>query len=47
MKLADFGLSHGESYVEFIPFPPGGTPMYESPEMLTGKIIASSGDVWH
>ena len=46
MKLADFGLSHGDASVEFIPFAPGGTPIYESPEMLTGKNITIDGDVW-
>ena len=46
MKLADFGLSHGEPSVEFIPFAPGGTPMYEPPEMLTGKNVTKNGDVW-
>ena len=46
MKLADFGLSHGNPLFEFIPFAPGGTPMYEAPEMLTLKNVTSAGDVW-
>ena len=46
MKLADFGLSHMNSMFEFIPFAPGGTPAYESLEMLTGKHISSEADVW-
>ena len=46
MKLADFGLSHGDPSVEFLPFPPGGTPIYESPEMLTRKDATRKGDIW-
>ena len=46
MKLADFGLSHGDPRLEFIPFAPGGTPMYEAPEMLTRKDITTEGDIW-
>ena len=46
MKLADFGLTYGDPSAEFIPFAPGGTPMYESPEKLTGKNITTKGDIW-
>ena len=39
-------MSHGDPSVEFVPFAPLGTPIYEAPEMLTGKSVTHKGDIW-
>ena len=46
MKLADFGLSHMNPELAFIPFHPGGTLEYQSPETLMSKYISNEADVW-
>ena len=47
MKITDFDLSYGDPSLESLPFPFGGTPMYESPELLRRKTSMSiEGDIF-
>ena len=46
MKVADFGLSHLDPSVSFVPSFTGGTLGYQSPETLKSKYVTKEADIW-